>query len=70
MVISGTALIESYTIAFTISGKPREWNLTIKAPGHQPTECETQEATPFPLFDEMLASAHAQCKRLPAGARR
>jgi hypothetical protein len=70
MVISGTALIESYTIAFTISGKPREWNLTIKAPGHLPTECETEEGSPWALFDEMLVAAYEQCRRIPASARR
>jgi hypothetical protein len=57
MLLSGTALIGSYTIAFTIHGEPRQWNLMVKTQGGAASECTTAEAAPYSLLDEMLASA-------------
>jgi hypothetical protein len=62
VVISGTALLETYTLSFTISGSPRQWNVTVKTPRGMTTECETQELLPYGLFDEMLADALAASK--------
>ena len=57
MLINGTALIESHTVAFSIHGKAGEWNLQVKTQGGAASECTTAEATPYALLDEMLASA-------------
>jgi hypothetical protein len=70
MLLKGEALIGTFTIGFTVSGKPREWTVAVKAPANDPSECETNESTPFSLLDEMLAAAVEQCRRIPAGARR
>jgi hypothetical protein len=69
MLISGTALIHSFTIEFSAHGERGQWALTVKAPGHIASECETEEQTPFALLDEMLASAYAACcRRFPEQA--
>ena len=74
MVIRGEALIQSFTFAFTIHGQRNDWHLTVTAPGGAASECETQDATWFPLLNEMLAAAceTASHNRIPAhaGARR
>ena len=57
MVVRGEALIGSFTIAFTIHGQRNDWQVTVTAPGGSVSEYETQEATWFPLFNEMLAAA-------------
>jgi hypothetical protein len=57
MLLSGTAMIESYTISFSIHGKAEEWSLQVKSQGGAASECTTAEATPYALLDEMLASA-------------
>ena len=58
MLIRGEALIETITLAFTISGKRGEWAVSITAPGGVVTSDETTERTWFPLFTEMLASSY------------
>lgn len=70
MLLKGEALMGTFTISFAISGKPKEWNISVKAPGQLPTECETEEGSPWALFDEMLVAAYEQCRRISAGARR
>jgi hypothetical protein len=70
MLIKGTAPIGSYTLEFSIHGQRNDWKITVTAPGNIVTECETGEATWFPLFSEMLADAHAAAghNRIPASA--
>ena len=58
MLIRGEALIETITLAFTISGQRNEWSVTITQPGGIVTQDETVEATWYPLLNEMLAAAH------------
>jgi hypothetical protein len=62
MVINGTVLAGSFTLSFVIHGKPRDWHLSVKTPGGQESECDTQEVTPYPLFDEMLSAAFVASK--------
>ncbi|MGA7153784.1 MAG: hypothetical protein WBY84_20650 [Pseudolabrys sp.] len=64
MLIRGEALIDTITLAFTISGKRGEWSVSITAPGGVVTSDETTERTWFPLFTEMLASSYENaCRR-------
>ena len=74
MVIRGEALIQSFTFSFAVHGQRNDWRVTVTAPGGVASEHETQEATWFPLFNEMLAAASetASHNRIPAhaGARR
>ena len=58
MLIRGEALIDTITLAFTISGKRGEWSVSITAPGGVVTSDETTEKTWHPLLTEMLAAAH------------
>ncbi|MGA7209624.1 MAG: hypothetical protein WBV76_14780 [Pseudolabrys sp.] len=58
MLIRGEALIDTITLAFTISGKRGEWSVSITAPGGVVTSDETTEKTWYPLLTEMLAAAH------------
>jgi hypothetical protein len=68
MLIRGEALIDTVTMAFTISGKRGEWRVTVTGPGNITTEDETVEATWYPLFTEMLRAAFegANRRRFPA----
>lgn len=63
MLLKGTALVGSYTLEFTIHGERNNWKVSVGA-----SECETQEATWYPLFNEMLADAceAASHSRIPA----
>jgi hypothetical protein len=63
MLIKGEGLIETITLAFTISGQRREWSVTITAPGGIMTQDETVEATWYPLLNEMLAAAFESANR-------
>ena len=63
MLIRGEALIDTITLAFTISGKRREWSVTITAPGGIMTQDETVAATWYPLLNEMLAAAFESANR-------
>lgn len=63
MLIRGEALIDTVTLAFTISGKRGEWAVSVTAPGNIATSDETVEATWYPLFTEMLASAFENANR-------
>jgi hypothetical protein len=62
MLIRGEALIDTITLAFTISGKRREWSVTITAPGGM-TQDETVAAIWYPLLNEMLAAAFESANR-------
>lgn len=57
MVLRGEALINSFTFSFVAHGKNGEWHVSVSAPGGTTSECETQEATPYALLNEMLADA-------------
>ncbi len=50
MLIRGEALIETITLAFTISGKRGEWAVSITAPSGVVTSDETTEKTWYPLL--------------------
>jgi hypothetical protein len=64
MFIRGEALVDTITIAFTISGSRGEWKVSISAPGNITKKNETTERTWFPLFTEMLSDAYgAACRR-------
>jgi hypothetical protein len=74
MLLKGEALIGTFTFTFAAHGKRGEWHVTVTAPGGMTSECETQEATPYALLNEMLADAcdSASHQRIPApvGAQR
>lgn len=70
MLLRGEALIQSFTIGFSVSGERGNWRVTTNAPGGVVSECETQEATWFLLFNDMLADAYetASHNKIPAPA--
>lgn len=74
MLLKGEALIQSFTFGFSIHGQRNDWKVSVTQPGGIVSECETQEATPYALFNEMLADAYeaASHQRIaaPVGARR
>ena len=74
MVLQGTALIQSYTFSFAAHGKRGEWHVAVTAPGGITSECETREATPYGLLDQMLLDALGTASHTriaaPVGARR
>ena len=63
MLIKGEALIDSVTLAFTVSGKRGEWKVSVTAPGGTATEDETVEATWYLLLNEMLLAAYETVRR-------
>jgi hypothetical protein len=58
MLIRGEALINTVTLAFTISGERGDWKVSMTAPGATATEDETAEATWYLLLNEMLLAAY------------
>ena len=63
MLIRGEALVDTVTIAFTISGPRNDWNVTITTSGGITGTDATIERTWFPLFTEMLAAAFESANR-------
>ena len=63
MLLKGEALIQSFTFDFAIHGQRNEWTISITAPGHVVSEAETQDATPYLLFNDMLADAYEAAVR-------
>jgi hypothetical protein len=70
MLLSGSALIGTITVTFTVHGEPHEWHLSVKTAGGAVAECETQEGNPWALLDEMLVSALDTSKKERQGVRR
>jgi hypothetical protein len=68
MLIRGEALVDTVTLAFTISGKRGERKVSMTAPGATATEDETAEATWYLLLNEMLLATYetVRHKRYPA----
>ena len=58
MLIQGTALMSTVTLAFSVSGKRNEWTVTVSGPGNVSRTSETVERHWAPLLDEMLLAAH------------
>ena len=55
-----------------VYGERGKWRVSVTAPGNVASECETQEASWFSLFNEMLADAcesslRINGLRLPSG---
>ena len=67
MLIRGEVLIDTFTLAFTVSGSRGDWSVTVTAADGIETKDETCEATWYPLFSEMLTTAfkNAQRRRFP-----
>jgi hypothetical protein len=57
MLIRGEALVDTITVAFTISGQRRDWTITVTPPGGSTKEDQTVESHWHVLFGEMLADA-------------
>jgi hypothetical protein len=73
MLLQGTALVGSFTFIFSVSGKRNDWKVSVTSPSGITDERETNELTPYSLFNTMLASAsdRASHQRIPApGAQR
>ena len=68
MLIRGEGLIDTVTLAFTISRKRGEWKVSVTAPGTA-TEDETVEATWYLLLNEMLLAAYETVRRKRSPAR-
>jgi hypothetical protein len=62
MLIRGEALIDTITLAFTVSGQKNDWKITVTS-GGVTTEDETVERTWFLLFSEMLSTAFESANR-------
>ena len=60
MLLKGEALISTFTIAYSAHGGAGAWTVSVTAPGNIKSECETEEATPYPLLDQMLNTAFVQ----------
>ena len=69
MLIRGEGLIDTVTLAFTISGKRGERKVSVTAPGGTATEDETVEATWCLLLNEMLLAAYETVRRKRSPAR-
>ena len=71
MFIRGEVLIETITLAFTVSGQRGDWCVTVTAADGIKTEDQTCEREWFPLFSEMLALAfkNASKRRFPQHSR-
>jgi hypothetical protein len=66
MLLKGEALISTVTLNSAIHGEKNNWTVEIKGPGNLATECKTQEAAPYELFDEMLNDMFAAvCDKIP-----
>ena len=63
MLMRGEALIDTVTLAFTISGKRGEWKVSVTAPGATATEDETAEANWYLLLNEMLLATYVTVRR-------
>jgi len=56
-------LAGTFTINSAIHGEKHNWTVSVSAPGNITSESETQEASPWGLFDDMLADALAALYR-------
>ena len=63
MLIRGEALIETVTLAFTISGKKGEWCVSVTQPGGIVAQDETCETTWYPLLTELLSTGFRTTQR-------
>ncbi len=54
MVLQGTALVESFTLGFSVQGQRGQWTISITAPHHIPFEKETTDVSPYATLQEML----------------
>jgi hypothetical protein len=63
MLVSGNALVHSFTLQFVIHGERGKWRLTLSGPGPLKLERETRDDSPYVLLDEMLTAGFKQCFR-------
>lgn len=63
MLIKGECLRHTTTMAFSIHGEPRQWELSVSAPGNTILNCTTNAVTPYAELDELLAIAFDECCR-------
>jgi hypothetical protein len=69
MLIRGEALIATITLSFAIHGERNAWNVTVTAPGGVVNEADTHDATPYAVFNEMLAEGYEAAMRHRSPAR-
>jgi hypothetical protein len=60
-------LAGTFTINAAIHGEQNNWTVSVSAPGNITSESETQEATPWRLFDDMQADVLAALYRRHPG---